>query len=81
MLFSGRRRQRLTSLNNKVLTMHEQRQPYFYQAGLGAPFGINDFPRTVCLKRPARPPLSRFPLYSLLKQKSRLLFDAFAQDF
>ena len=61
--------------------MHEQRQPYFYSSRLFAPFGINDFPCTVCLKVSGSPALSDFPLYSFLKQKSRLLFDAFARDF
>jgi len=70
-----------TTLNNKALTMHEQRQPYFYDPGLFPPFGINDFPREVKLKDDTPPALSDFPLYSLLKQKLRLLFDAFAQDF
>ena len=60
--------------------MHEQRQPYFYAPGLGRPFGINGFPREVKLEGVSPPALSRFPLYSLLKQKLRLLFDAFAQD-
>ena len=70
-----------TSLNNKASCSCQQRRPYFYAPGLFAPFGINDFPREVKLKDDTLPALSDFPLYSLLKQKLRLLFDAFAQDF
>ena len=57
--------------------MHEQRRPYFYGSRLGAPFGINDFPREVKLKDDTPPALSDFSLYSSLKQKLRQNSDCY----